>query len=263
MDGPFAYDKGNWTLYTVPKVDPRYERPDLTRRFGLYIEDGQQETLWLPSSPYVIEALETDPYDKEPWNRTSYPSFRTTLEGFYGDELIHNIVHVWVGGQVIDNNVPPETSIYKFTGTMSFGGSPNDPVFWLHHANIDRLWADWQLDQIHWNLEYKGYLPINNGPTGFTVNDNMLPWNNITPAKVANFYIVGGNGYKYKKYYRDHIKDIEESVLPKVEELIRTDNIVPDNELNNTNIESITGPFESLKTTLSKESLFPIKKISK
>src|ERR687883_363836 len=22
--------------------------------------------------------------------------------------------------------------------------SPNDPVFWLHHCNIDRLWGDWQ-----------------------------------------------------------------------------------------------------------------------
>ena len=22
--------------------------------------------------------------------------------------------------------------------------SPADPIFWLHHANIDRIWADWQ-----------------------------------------------------------------------------------------------------------------------
>lgn len=41
----------------------------------------------------------------------------------------HNIIHVIVGGQ---------------TGWMS---DPNlaarDPVFWLHHANIDRLWSVW------------------------------------------------------------------------------------------------------------------------
>ena len=23
--------------------------------------------------------------------------------------------------------------------------SPNDPVFWLHHCNIDRLWAEWRV----------------------------------------------------------------------------------------------------------------------
>ena len=260
MDGSFAYEQGNWTLYTAPDIDSRYKNPDLTRRHGLYIEDGQQFELWLPSSPFVKEALGTDPYDKETWDRSSYPSFRTALEGFYGDESIHNIVHAWVGGQIIDNNVPPGTSIYKFAGTMSYGGSPNDPVFWLHHANIDRLWADWQLDSQHWNLEHKGYLPINNGPDGFRANANMLPWQNISPAKVANFYIVGGNGYKYKKYYRDHIRDVEEKILPEVRELIKKDNIVPDNELTNTNLESIQGPFESLKSTLSKD-LFPFKKI--
>lgn len=21
--------------------------------------------------------------------------------------------------------------------------SPNDPVFWLHHAFLDKIWADW------------------------------------------------------------------------------------------------------------------------
>jgi hypothetical protein len=37
----------------------------------------------------------------------------------------HGIVHVTIGGD------------------MSDMGSPNDPIFWLHHCNIDRLWAWW------------------------------------------------------------------------------------------------------------------------
>jgi len=36
--------------------------------------------------------------------------------------------HVWTGG------------------TMVTGASPGDPLFYLHHANVDRLWAIWQLN---------------------------------------------------------------------------------------------------------------------
>lgn len=27
---------------------------------------------------------------------------------------------------------------------MGGGASPTDPLFWLHHSFIDKLWADWQ-----------------------------------------------------------------------------------------------------------------------
>ncbi|MGH7194104.1 MAG: tyrosinase family protein, partial [Candidatus Saccharimonadales bacterium] len=36
----------------------------------------------------------------------------------------HNFIHNWVGGD------------------MGTGGSPYDPIFWLHHSNVDRLWAE-------------------------------------------------------------------------------------------------------------------------
>ena len=52
--------------------------------------------------------------------QTTWDSFRTSLEA------IHNAVHVSVGGQ------------------MGGASSPADPLFWLHHAFIDKIWADWQ-----------------------------------------------------------------------------------------------------------------------
>ena len=39
---------------------------------------------------------------------------------------MHNIVHRFIGGD------------------MGTAASPNDPVFFLHHCNIDRIWANWQ-----------------------------------------------------------------------------------------------------------------------
>jgi tyrosinase len=66
-------------------------------------------------------------------NVDGYTRFTWGLEGWGkrpdGSSLpAHNQVHSWVGG--IMNN------------TMF---SPTDPVFWLHHAEIDRLWHIWQL----------------------------------------------------------------------------------------------------------------------
>ncbi|MCM3882505.1 tyrosinase family protein [Frankia sp. R82] len=45
----------------------------------------------------------------------------------------HNMVHVLVGG---DNGVLPGVMTVPDTAGL-------DPVFWLHHANIDRLWESW------------------------------------------------------------------------------------------------------------------------
>lgn len=51
--------------------------------------------------------------------------FRRQLEGVpFG---AHNQVHVWVGGTM--SQVPV---------------APADPLFWLHHCEIDRLWHEWQ-----------------------------------------------------------------------------------------------------------------------
>jgi len=45
-----------------------------------------------------------------------------------GLESIHDLVHVWFGRR----------------GTMyALNRAPADPIFWMHHANIDRLWWEW------------------------------------------------------------------------------------------------------------------------
>jgi tyrosinase len=63
-------------------------------------------------------------YDAEPFDSDS-PGFRNNLEGWIGPN-VHNLVHVWVGGD------------------MQFSTSPNDPAFYLHHCNVDRIWSAWQ-----------------------------------------------------------------------------------------------------------------------
>jgi tyrosinase len=51
----------------------------------------------------------------------TFNPFAGALEG------IHNSGHVWVGGSM--------------SGILT---APADPAFWMHHAEIDRIWAEWQ-----------------------------------------------------------------------------------------------------------------------
>ncbi|MCB5165749.1 tyrosinase family protein [Streptomyces bambusae] len=149
MDGPFAYSAGKWTINV--RVDGR----NFLRR-ALASSVAQ-----LPTRSEVETVLGMSVYDAAPWNSSS-SGFRNNLEGWRGANL-HNRVHVWVGGQ------------------MATGVSPNDPVFWLHHAYIDKLWADWQ--KLH---PQSGYLPTGNTANVVDLNDTMRPWNNVTPADMLD-----------------------------------------------------------------------------
>lgn len=51
----------------------------------------------------------------------TFTGFQTLLEG-----AVHVGTHIAVGGD------------------MSGAASPTDPLFWLHHAFLDKTWADWQ-----------------------------------------------------------------------------------------------------------------------
>ena len=78
----------------------------------------------LPTSAEVSNALkDITSYDTSPWNNDSEKSFRKALEE------VHGRIHLWVGG-----------SMFPMT-------SPNDPVFFLHHCYVDRIWDRWQINK--------------------------------------------------------------------------------------------------------------------
>jgi tyrosinase len=97
-------------------------------------------------------------------NNTPFLNFSANIEG-----VVHNLVHVWVGGSA---------------ATLS---SPNDPIFFLLHCNVDRLWAIWQ--KMH-----PGHSPFE-GDGPFDLNSRIPPWQNEvsppTPAKLLNHLTLG------------------------------------------------------------------------
>lgn len=91
-------------------------------------------------------------------------------------ESPHGAAHVWVGGDV---------------GNASI--APRDPVFWLIHCNVDRLWAEW-INQHQGEVGFQAYLPLSGGPAGHNLNDTMWPWNGTSiPFGVAPWTVTPEN----------------------------------------------------------------------
>lgn len=96
-----------WDWIADRRLPRRLNRRELLRRWGI-------ERFW--SRDFLPERTDLNAATR----RAKFPPFQRLLE------QVHNNVHLAVGGQ------------------MATAESPADPLFWLHHANIDRIWARWQ-----------------------------------------------------------------------------------------------------------------------
>ena len=145
-------------------IEPRPIRRDAAS------EALRVQNLDLPSESQVQSALDQTIYDQPSWNMQVL-SHRTVLEGWHRGPALHNLVHVWVGGDML-------------TGT-----SPNDPAFFLNHCNVDRIWELWM-------PRYgRIYRPeINRGPAGHRIDSTMMSivddeltiGGALTPGEVLN-----------------------------------------------------------------------------
>jgi tyrosinase len=90
---------------------------------------------------------------------------------------LHGNVHVWVGNSS------------QGMGTVPWAA--NDPIFWMHHSNIDRLWASWNKGNCK-NPTASAWL---NQP--FVFSD--LSGNKVV-ATVKNFNDIAQLGYTYDAF---------------------------------------------------------------
>lgn len=198
LNGPFAYDgPNNWTL-KITHSSHKQEAP-VSMNF-LRRQLGNGKASHLPKSGEVEKILKIVEYDKSPWKLTTRSKgFRPEVE-----YALSNLVHRYVNG------------------CMATITAPNDPVFWLHYSNIDRLWALWQQK----NRESFPYCPVGGGYNGHNLHDTLLyheprfppPWNKTYTPLDLLYHVKLGYSYdtdQNEVLFTSHSKYIKLSKIPK------------------------------------------------
>ena len=93
----------------------------------------------------------------------------------------HDMVHVYVGG-----SNPTRTNL---PGLMSYPPTAGlDPIFFLHHGNIDRLWESWRQTPAHVDPTEANWLngPANTGERKFSMPmPGGVPWDYV-PSEMSD-----------------------------------------------------------------------------
>lgn len=99
----------------------------------------------------------------------------------------HNRVHSLIGGDMV---------------TLF---SPRDPIFWLHHCNIDRIWASWTFagNTNTGDPDLADYVFVASQPSrSGTVNPSQFVDRNGNARvyRIRDVYVTGAMGYVYDRY---------------------------------------------------------------
>ncbi|HEV7368204.1 tyrosinase family protein [Arenibaculum sp.] len=179
----FALPYWNWQSGIGQIPDPFYDRNELNVVYWNDPSDAQSDN-WGPDEVTTTgvralakgSGLKQDPQRGGAFTDQNIESIqRLTDYSLYTGRLEgspHNSAHVIAGG---------------FQGHMGDGMSPLDPIFWLHHCNVDRLAAEWQ-------AAGNTMPPLDDNFDGQFVDGEGRP----VPANSASVVNIGNLGYAYE-----------------------------------------------------------------
>ena len=142
----------------------------LEESLGTGLSRGSIERTWPPREPLLSALVEFGADQNSSADPHPLWTFWMILEqGSTQLPQTHNAGHRFIGGH------------------MGGAFSPNDPIFWLHHANVDRLWDSWQQHRIETaaSSNHRDTWPQSSetspidgriAPEGHKVGDAMWPW---------------------------------------------------------------------------------------
>ena len=176
--GWFAFDRPGVGFNTTPlpawwpptlagwRIRPDLDDTNQGSSLRRFLGQSNGDTLPTQSDVVALLAITAANPANAAQRQTAAANFRTALEqgsNALGVSSSHNEVHRYVGGH------------------MGAAMSTNDPIFWLHHCNIDRLWAMWQLD----GHAGANWFPVS-AVQGHALAHAMWPWVGNVPYFIGN-----------------------------------------------------------------------------
>ena len=162
-------DFDNLALYDGNRK-PTVEQPTMDVNNEISADSKQHiiETKWYMSRDYINAIL------KAPFELFGG---RSTIDRNTGQGLLeqgpHNNGHDWVGTRIGNN---------RNMGTLRYAA--NDPIFFMHHANLDRIWSLYKNEMPDpngpWGKQSYTYVDIDGSPITVTVKDIVTKMNNVT-----------------------------------------------------------------------------------
>ena len=143
------------------------------------------ESQFLPDDGSIRMALTAAKYE-------GADGFNARLEGFLDLCADEDPPCIGLGGSGI--NLHSAVHIYLSGHMRNLPTTSNDPIFFLHHAEIDRIFEAW-LRKFNGNVP--DFLPISGAHPGHNLNDYLVPF---FPLKTsADMYKVSSeHGYQYE-----------------------------------------------------------------
>lgn len=225
LDGPEDWAMPYWNYlsnssdYTEKNIPPAFTQESLPdgssnplyvpERYGpngdsnIYVEVGERANDKCQLDTIYNETSSTDGGTSQNLNGYYYGGEKSGFNhgsGGTGDleSSPHNSVHTMVGGR---SNSSSQSGLMAVPATAAL-----DPIFYLHHANIDRMWTAWNKTGNNSNPTDNHWLkgPQATGDRHFAmpIDANYSAWN-FTPEDVDDTEKVNYNGSEYSYTYDD------------------------------------------------------------
>lgn len=171
MGKPVKDEEGGWD--PQPVFEPKPGHPLL--KWRTYVDPQVSAT----QGPAGV--IDRQPQGWDPTTQTgkaSYPPFKTDKETLdHGKDGVFLLFEYMQGNPhgVAHSGLFTKASFLHATAT-----APRDPLFFMLHCNVDRLWAMWQKTHMNYDGDEMGNAQSTR--VGHRANDTMWPWNGVTGA---------------------------------------------------------------------------------